>query len=392
MRVERQPLCSYRLLATHRISLSRYCACHTMIAGTPCQANPDYARTPSNSRATADNIVDPFVHQLRRTPVVLKYASTVYLFNCAFNSSNVADIIDALQNPRVLGFVFPTKVVLQGKELELPPSLGRLTTLLWLEVFAANLRRVEPAAIGGLRQLRLLNLRNNLLATIPSEIGHLTGLLEVFLQGNSKLSSVPTAFWGLTSLRRLRLNGNAISVLPSLLGRLTNLEELWLNQMKLVDLPSSIGRLTALGSADVFPHGKQLRFDGNALTRLPSQLGLLTQLRTLRFDDNKLTHVPPELGRLLRLKTLEMSGNRLTSVPDFVAGMASLQSCSVKNNMIAAVVGWGVVKAADEGEGGTVAGACCNASRVVKLKGNPVCVNGMMRPPSCGWCANVSCG
>lgn len=51
-----------------------------------------------------------------------------------------------------------------------------------------------------------------------------------------------------------------------------------------------------------FEHLTELYLNDNCLTRLPSDIGLLTNLRTLDLSNNKLRSLPAELGELIQLR------------------------------------------------------------------------------------------
>jgi CCR4-NOT transcription complex subunit 6 len=51
-----------------------------------------------------------------------------------------------------------------------------------------------------------------------------------------------------------------------------------------------------------FEHLTALYLNDNCLTRLPSDIGLLVNLRTLDLSNNKLRSLPAELGELIQLR------------------------------------------------------------------------------------------
>lgn len=82
-------------------------------------------------------------------------------------------------------------------------------------------------SLASLTQLESLELRENLLRTLPA------------------------SFCQLTRLERLDLGDNEVEVLPALLGRLPALQELWLDHNHLQRLPPDIGQLSQLMCLDV---------------------------------------------------------------------------------------------------------------------------------------------
>lgn len=71
-----------------------------------------------------------------------------------------------------------------------------------------------PPEIGTLQTLEQLNLSNNLLDHIPAELGHLEQLQELYLDGNA-LTSFPHTLGELLNLRKLLLQKNKLRALPS---------------------------------------------------------------------------------------------------------------------------------------------------------------------------------
>ncbi len=84
-----------------------------------------------------------------------------------------------------------------------------------------------PPGIERLKELRILNLRNNSMRWLPPEIGQLT-LLEELDLGSNYFSSLPWEIGFLTNLKALRLDHNLLKEIPSRVYDLTNLKELTL--------------------------------------------------------------------------------------------------------------------------------------------------------------------
>ncbi len=70
-----------------------------------------------------------------------------------------------------------------------------------------------PKEIGGLRNLEILDLRNNALSELPYEISFLNKLEEIHLQDNN-LSELPLEILNLSNLQRIHVDGNPLTKPP----------------------------------------------------------------------------------------------------------------------------------------------------------------------------------
>ena len=134
----------------------------------------------------------------------------------------------------------------------LPPELGALSHLLWLEVGGnSGLTGPIPVELGNLGNLESLVLQENWLTdSIPAALGQLENLEWLGLDGNALTGSIPTELGDLIDLRSLTFGGNTLSgPVPPELGNLTGLVDLYLGYTMLGGpLPASMSRLSALES------------------------------------------------------------------------------------------------------------------------------------------------
>ncbi|XP_040298635.1 E3 ubiquitin-protein ligase LRSAM1 isoform X1 [Bufo bufo] len=101
----------------------------------------------------------------------------------------------------------------------------------------------------------------------------------------------------LAALKVLDLHDNQMSSLPADIGLLKSLQVLNVERNVLRSLPDSIGDLIQLQTLNV---------KGNKLKLLPPTVGSLRCLRTLNISENRLSELPPALAHVRTLETLTL--------------------------------------------------------------------------------------
>ena len=130
----------------------------------------------------------------------------------------------------------------------------------------------------------------------------------------------------LTSLLSLNLGGNALTSLPSELGLLTQLTLLNVASNELTSVPSEVGELHRTL--------RLLGLKGNKLASLPPAIGRLTSLEGLFLTDNHLEALPTEMGRMSNLRKLQAASNRLQSLPSQLGRLQNLELLRVPMNRL----------------------------------------------------------
>ncbi|XP_069778041.1 leucine-rich repeat-containing protein 69-like isoform X5 [Narcine bancroftii] len=177
-----------------------------------------------------------------------------------------------------------------------------------LDLGGKKLKRV-PKAVGRLRALNRLQLRDNLIAELPDELQALHHLTDLNL-GNNSLQALPEVLKHLKQLKKLHLFDNKLDKLsPYVFEALGNLAFLNLNDNKLTTLPDEINRLVEL---------KYLYINNNRLESIPRKLCLLQQLCELHLANNKLKSLPHDIGYLTNLKKLSMPRNQIQELPELL--------------------------------------------------------------------------
>jgi Leucine-rich repeat (LRR) protein len=245
------------------------------------------------------------------------------------------------QLPAWIGRLRGLRVLEVEGELDgVPESLGELDTLERLQL---RTRGPFPDSIARLKCLRELDLQVTTLESVPLALRDLDRLEMVRLHVG-RLAALPLGLLALPNVRTLVLEvDNAVEAshepLPPLLPGLQRLEDLAVLGWQISRLPSSIFAIRQLRSLTlrrcglrVLPEGwgafgwlRKLDLSENSLESLPSSLGELAELRELVLTHNPLRTLPPELGRLARLERLDLDGSRLSTLPPELADAQRLQ-------------------------------------------------------------------
>ncbi|GLD54603.1 protein scribble homolog isoform X2 [Lates japonicus] len=209
-----------------------------------------------------------------------------------------------------------------GKEEGKRDQLG-LANLVTLEL-RENLLKSLPTSLSFLVKLEQLDLGSNELEVLPDTLGALPNLRELWLDRN-QLSSLPPELGNLRRLVCLDVSENRLEELPSELNGLLALTDLLLTQNLLEVVPDSIGCLKQLSI---------LKVDQNRLTHLTDSIGECENLTELVLTENLLQSLPRSLGKLKKLTNLNVDRNRLGSVPKELGGCASLNVLSLRDNRL----------------------------------------------------------
>ena len=257
-----------------------------------------------------------------------------------------------IETPDLSGAPNLKHLILRGctRLLYIHASLGNLKQLIRLDLNGCKCLKRLPNKIG-LDALEIFDLGGcSRLKNFPEIVGNMSRLLKLYLNDTS-IKDLPISVKHLTSLVRLNLRDfKNLSILPIACCRLTSLKSLILfGYSKLDELPEILGNVEGL---------EELGLGGTAITRLPSSIGHLKNLRAVSFkgcewlspkSSNKVLSFPlmprrspnpmrmlvHSLSGLCSLTKLDLSYCNLQTIPDVLSNLSSLLKLSLIGNNFA---------------------------------------------------------
>uniref|UniRef100_A0A3Q3G996 Leucine rich repeat and sterile alpha motif containing 1 n=1 Tax=Labrus bergylta TaxID=56723 RepID=A0A3Q3G996_9LABR len=142
----------------------------------------------------------------------------------------------------------------------------------------------------------------------------------LILHNNELRSLVPKGcdISNLYTLKVLDLHDNKITSLPDNIGKLASLQILNVEKNRLKSLPDSIADLRLL---------QTLNLKGNSLSELTASVGSLSSLRTLDVSDNNITQLPKAVAYIRTLESFTLDAAMMSYPPASVCseGTESIQ-------------------------------------------------------------------
>jgi Leucine-rich repeat (LRR) protein len=226
-----------------------------------------------------------------------------------------------------------------NKLTQLPSGIYDLPKLKGIFNASDNLLNEISPDIKNLKNIKILDLSNNLLDQVPEEeLGALYSLEELYLQYN-KLDRFECSSGGSPSLLVLDLSNNELS------------KVLFYGMSSLNILNLSNNRLMSYLKTDLNFEGllslKELNLSKNNLNALiDNRLMVLNSLEKLNLSENRIYHIPVQLKDLPILKALDLSNmdkrdlyGTILHIQSNTEGFKALQTLNLSNNWLAPIPG-----------------------------------------------------
>jgi len=233
-------------------------------------------------------------------PLSLSTVSKIALMKCRESSSVVLSMNGGFHLPQNLGDLDPQMQTLNLSKCSLigpiPESLGKLTTLSFIDFSSNALEGPIPGSIGNLSSLSVLRLQGNSLSgDLPTSLSKLTSLTEFIAYQNKFTGCLEEGVGNLKKLAVLVLNNNAFDGELSV-GAVALISRLYSERNGMVDLseckpgfslPGNIDRVVSYGVRRINLSRCSLRGD------VPSSFGQLLDLEHINLSGNLLSGVLP---------------------------------------------------------------------------------------------------
>ncbi|XP_021915656.1 leucine-rich repeat-containing protein 40-like isoform X2 [Zootermopsis nevadensis] len=273
-------------------------------------------------------------------------------------SDNQINLLPPLGDLRKLEVLF-----LQHNRLVNLPDVTGCLALKELHLAGNTIKEIDVEVFEGLSRLRVLNLRDNTLTSLPEEISAFQLLARLDLT-NNHLTMLPDSLGFLPHLQSVQLEGNPLrSVRRDIIqcgttrllrflrerfkdegnvntgsdSLISAKEEAVEAEVTSVDISKNKLKEVPVGLKRLTSRITELNLSCNALSVLPFELGLSENLLYLDLQKNSLEDLPQSFESLSRLRELVISFNKFSEIPDCVYKLTSLENLIACDNRLTAI-------------------------------------------------------
>ncbi|XP_064955670.1 putative receptor like protein 25 [Musa acuminata AAA Group] len=214
---------------------------------------------------------------------------------------------------------------------QIPPSVGNLTELEYLDLSSNNVVGSIPETIGSMVHLETLNLFDNSVAgQLPETMGRLHCLKSLDIAYNELSGQLPTTMGDLCNLTFYNFSASYVHEIQNDSRSVLHVVNYYYGESIYLTTKGEFVDYTS-----VLPLVTCIDLSGNHLSgEIPKELTKLLGLRFLNLSKNHLTgRIPENIGDLKQLESLDLSVNRLTGrIPSSFSAMYFLVRLNLSHN------------------------------------------------------------
>ena len=193
------------------------------------------------------------------------------------------------------------------------------------EFYSENVYLSLESALLDSKKVRLLDIYDSTLCSIPQEIVNLKNLGGLSINGSKCITGIPVEITSLDKLQILHISNTSISEMPNQLCQMKNLKYLRLVNNNFEEIPVCLPLMKL----------EELDMSFNYLTSVPRYIDQLKTIYSLDLSNNKLTVFPKEICELNNLQKLDLYGNNIDLIPAYIEKLyRTLTYLGLGNNQI----------------------------------------------------------
>ncbi len=186
----------------------------------------------------------------------------------------------------------------------LPDKIHEMNALKVMRINHGPLEVVPDGFEEKFSKVSRLDLSYNALTEVPESLGNMA--INKLQLANNNLNELPDSVWGNDYIFHLELDNNNISYISSTIKHAKLLNYVFMSNNSLIKLPRSLFEVNLI----------TLYLDGNMLTSIPEEIGILVNLRFLKLhNNNNISTVPASIGHLKRLNDIDLRNNAIANLP-----------------------------------------------------------------------------